>query len=95
LIAQFNEKPNFILATKLCIDSESEQGRIISCNYIDDLTMISALGSLPVLSRKSFGECEIEFINVSSATFGHLNKHRGLQMEIFEKENECSIEANI
>jgi hypothetical protein len=66
----------------------------MTCNYIDDQTIITTFGGMPTLSRKSFGECEIEFINISSVTFDHLGKHKGLQMEMFEKENECSIETN-
>jgi hypothetical protein len=92
---QLSEKPNFVIVTKLTVESCSSLPEIITCNSVDDEQIISAWGGLPTEARKqSYGECEIEFIGVGSAVIGQLSKYDGMQIGIFETENDCSLEIN-
>ena len=78
LMRLLNERPSFILITRLMIDEG--QPVIGTCNYIEDEVIISAYGAIPVTSKQSFGECEIEFQNISGSIFAHLSKYNSLQI---------------
>jgi hypothetical protein len=86
LLSVLNELPNTVYVLEL-----SSNNQISKCCYIEDEQLISVYGMLPTLSKQSFGEAEIEFHQISSATYRQLMKFSTLN--IFEKEHECSIQC--